>query len=46
MRRNRNWDVGVEKMIKENLIIGNYEGSIDCAMKCGRVTEALLIAYS
>jgi len=41
-----NWDSGVEKIIKENLIIGNYLGAIDCAMKCGRSVEALLIAYS
>lgn len=33
-------------MIKENMIVGNYEGAIDCSMKCGRVAEALLIAYS
>lgn len=33
-------------MIKENMIIGNYEGAIDCAMKSGRVAEALLIAHS
>lgn len=28
------------------MIVGNYEGAIDCAMKCGRVAEGLLIAYS
>jgi len=39
-------DTGIEKIIKENLIIGNYEGAIDCAMKCGRTAEALLIAHS
>jgi protein transport protein SEC31 len=44
--KNKNWDTGVEKMIKENMIVGNYEGAIDCALKCGRVPEALLIAYS
>lgn len=44
--KNRNWDTGAERMIKENMIIGDYEGAIACAMKCGRVTEALLIAYS
>lgn len=38
--------MGVEKIIKENIIIGNYEGAIDCALKCGRLAEALLIAYS
>lgn len=44
--RNVNWDTGVEKIIKENLIISNYDGAIDSAMKCGRYAEALLIAYS
>ena len=44
--RNVNWNSGVERIIKENLIIGNYDGSIDCALKCGRTAEALLIAYS
>lgn len=44
--KNINWDTGIEKIIKENLIIGNYEGAIDCAMKCGRTAEALLIAHS
>ncbi|KAL4510760.1 hypothetical protein ABPG72_004914 [Tetrahymena utriculariae] len=44
--KNKNWEAGVEKMIKENMIIGNYEGAIDCSMKCGRMAEALLIAYS
>ncbi|KAM3132426.1 hypothetical protein pb186bvf_015526 [Paramecium bursaria] len=44
--RNTNWDVGVERIIKDNLIIGNYEGAIDCALKSGRAAEALLLAYS
>lgn len=44
--KNVNWDTGIEKIIKQNLIVGNYMGAIDCAMKCGRVAEALLIAYS
>ncbi len=44
--RNTNWNAGVERIIKENLLIANYEGAIDCAMKCGRTAEALLIAFS
>lgn len=44
--RNINWDVGVERIIKDNLIIGNYDGAIDCALKSGRSAEALLMAYS
>lgn len=27
-------------------MIGNFEGAIDCSLKCGRVAEALLLAYS
>lgn len=46
MSKNTNWNVGVEKIIKDNLIVGNYEGAIDCALKCGRSAEALLLAYS
>jgi protein transport protein SEC31 len=28
------------------LLIGNYTGAIDAALKCGRGAEALVIAYS
>ncbi len=34
--RNVNWNEGVEKIIKNNLIIGNLEGAIECCLKCGR----------
>ena len=44
--KNINWDAGVEKIIKANLLIGNIEGAIDCLLKCGRTAEALLLAYS
>ena len=44
--RNFNWDTGKEKIIKQNLLIGNYNGAIDAALKCGRCAEALVIAYS
>lgn len=33
-------------MIKQNILIGNYAGAIDAALKCGRTAEALVIAYS
>lgn len=46
MPRNFNWDVGREKLIKQNMLIGNYEGAIDAALKCGRTSQALIIAYS
>ena len=44
--RNSNWDEGAEGIIKRNLLIGNVEGAAECAMKCGRTTEALLLALS
>jgi len=44
--RNFNWDLGKEKLVKQNILIGNYEGAIDAAIKCGRTAEALIIAYS
>jgi protein transport protein SEC31 len=44
--KNINWDAGIERTIKHNIIIGNYEGAVDCALKCGRMGEALLLAYS
>ena len=34
--RNSNWSIGKERLIKENMLIGNYEGAIDAALKCGR----------
>lgn len=44
--KNFNWDAGIEKIIKENLLIGNFEGAIDCSLKCGRNAEALILAYA
>ena len=44
--RNHNWGIGKERLIKENMLIGNYEGAIDAALKSGRTAEALIIAYS
>ena len=44
--RNFNWDTGKERIIKQNLLIGNYTAAIDAALKCGRTAEALVIAYS
>lgn len=44
--KNVNWDSSIEKIIKQNILIGNYEGAIDCALKCGRNGEALLLAHS
>lgn len=33
-------------MIKKNVLIGNFEGAIDCAIKANRIFEAFMIAYS
>ncbi len=41
--KNINWNAGVERIIKRNIFIGNYEGAIDCALKSGRIGEALLL---
>ena len=38
--------MGKERLVKQNILIGNYEGAIDAALKCGRTAEALIIAYS
>lgn len=40
--RNINWNEGMEKMIKENILIGNLEGAVDCCLKCGRSVISLL----
>lgn len=42
--KNVNWDEGAESIIKQNLLIGNLEYAAEVALKCGRTTEALLIA--
>lgn len=44
--KNNNWNAGIEKIIKSNILIGNIEGAVDSALKCGRVAEALLLAYA
>ena len=44
--RNNNWDEGAEGIIKQNLLIGELEYAAQVALKCGRTTEALLIAES
>jgi len=42
--RNANWDEGVEGIIKQNLLLGELECAAQVALKCGRPTQALLIA--
>jgi hypothetical protein len=42
--QNTNWDEGPEGIIKRSLLLGNLEYAAEVALKCGRTTEALLIA--
>ena len=44
--RNSNWNQGAEGIIKRNLMVGNIDAAAECAFKCGRITEALLLALS
>jgi len=39
-----NWNEGSEKYIKTSLMLGNLQSAVDCCFKCGRHTEALVIA--
>jgi len=34
--KNMNWNEGVERIIKQNLLAGNLQSAIDCCLKCGR----------
>ena len=34
--RNMNWNEGVERIIKGNLLVGNLANAVDCCLKCGR----------
>lgn len=42
--KNTNWDEGVERIIKRNLLVGNLDYAAEVALKAGRTAEALLIA--
>lgn len=44
--RNSNWNVGPESIVKRNLLVGNVEGAAESLLKCGRPTEALLLALT
>lgn len=46
IQKNLNWNAGIEKYIKDNILIGNIEGAVDTAIKHGRIAEAFLLAYS
>lgn len=34
--KNMNWNEGVEKIIKQSILIGNLEEAVDCCLKVGR----------
>lgn len=42
--RNSNWEEGTEAIIKQSLLLGQLEYAAQVALKCGRTTEAFLIA--
>lgn len=44
--RNRDWGKGLEQLIKQNILLDNFEGAIDCAIKANRYFEGFLIAFS
>lgn len=44
--RNRDWNRGLEQLIKQNILLDNFEGAIDCAVKANRYFEGFLIAFS
>ena len=43
--RNTNWNEGIEKIIKQNLLIGNLEGAVECALKAGRTVYIYIYIY-
>lgn len=43
--RNIDYKKGVEKLIKDNLLISNYENAIECLLHSNRYVEALIIAF-
>ncbi len=40
--RNTNWNEGVEKLVKQNMLVGNLPGAIDCCLRCGRSVNVVL----
>lgn len=43
---NKNWNKGLEGLIKKNILMNNYEGAIDLSLKAHRVFEAFVIALT
>ena len=40
------WTQGPEFLIKQSILVGDFEGAVDCCMRCGRFADALLLAAS
>lgn len=40
------WSQGPEALIKQSLLVGDFEGAVECCMRCGKFADALLIAAS
>ncbi|CAD7968388.1 unnamed protein product [Amoebophrya sp. A120] len=39
------WNQGPELLIRQNFLVGSREAAVEICLKCGRVADALLIAY-
>ena len=40
------WSNGPEALIRRCILIGDFKGAVECCMKCGKYTDALLLAAS
>ncbi|CAD7961704.1 unnamed protein product [Amoebophrya sp. A25] len=40
------WSQGPESLIRTNFLVGSREAAVEICLKCGRVADALLIAYA
>lgn len=38
------WTQGPESIIRQNMIVGNIAGAVECCMKCGRYADAFFLA--
>ena len=43
--RNKNWFAGTEDLIRRNILVGNFDGAIDCCMKADRFPEAFVVSF-
>ena len=40
------WSQGTELLIKQAILVGDFEGAVECCMRCGKFADALLLAAS